>query len=150
MIIVDAGVLIAATDVDDDHHEACSRLFVERGSEFIVPATVVVEVCWMLAGHVSTAVEAEFLDSIAEGELRVEILDRVDYARASELVTIYGDFPLGHGRCLGRCHGRAPQHQRGRHPRPSPLQRCAAPTRGVTYAPALIQARSGGGCGASV
>jgi predicted nucleic acid-binding protein len=49
----------------------------------------------MLAGHVSTAVEAEFLDSIAEGELRVEILDRVDYARASELVTIYGDFPLG-------------------------------------------------------
>lgn len=95
MIIVDAGVLIAATDVDDDHHEACSRLFVERGSEFIVPATVVVEVCWMLAGHVSTAVEAEFLDSIAEGELRVEILDRVDYARASELVTIYGDFPLG-------------------------------------------------------
>ena len=95
MIIVDAGVLIAATDVDDDHHEACSRLFAERGSEFIVPATVVVEVCWMLAGHVSTAVEAEFLDSIAEGELRVEILDRVDYARASELVTIYGDFPLG-------------------------------------------------------
>jgi predicted nucleic acid-binding protein len=95
VIIVDAGVLIAATDVDDDHHEACSRLFVERGSEFIVPATVVVEVCWMLAGHVSTAVEAEFLDSIAEGELRVEILDRVDYARASELVTIYGDFPLG-------------------------------------------------------
>ena len=94
MIIVDAGVLIAAT-VDDDHHEACSRLFAERGSEFIVPATVVVEVCWMLAGHVSTAVEAEFLDSIAEGELRVEILDRVDYARASELVTIYGDFPLG-------------------------------------------------------
>jgi predicted nucleic acid-binding protein len=74
VIIVDAGVLIAATDVDDEHHRACSRLFEERGREFIVPATVVVEVCWMLAGHVSTAVEAEFLDSI---------------------VTTYGDFPLG-------------------------------------------------------
>jgi predicted nucleic acid-binding protein len=95
VIIVDAGVLIAATDVDDEHHRACSRLFDERGREFIVPATVVVEVCWMLAGHVSTVVEAEFLDSIAEGELRVEILDRVDYARMSELVTTYGDFPLG-------------------------------------------------------
>jgi predicted nucleic acid-binding protein len=95
MIIVDAGVLIGAADVDDDHHEACSRLFNERGREFIVPASVVVEVCWVLGGHVSAAIEAEFLDSIAEGELRVEVLDRVDYARASELVKIYADFPLG-------------------------------------------------------
>jgi uncharacterized protein len=95
MIIVDAGVLIAAADVDDDYHQACSRLFNERGSEFIVPATVVVEVCWMLAGHVSIILEADFLDSIAEGELRVEVLERADYARASELVTTYADFPLG-------------------------------------------------------
>jgi predicted nucleic acid-binding protein len=95
VIVVDAGVLIGAADADDKHHEACSRLFNERGREFIVPATVVVEVCWTLASHVSAAVEAEFLDSIAEGELRVEDLDRDDYARASELVKIYADFPLG-------------------------------------------------------
>jgi integrase/recombinase XerC len=35
---------------------------------------VVVEVCWMLGRHVSTELEAEFLASIADGELRVEPL----------------------------------------------------------------------------
>ena len=95
MIIVDSGVLIAAADVDDLHHPACRHLFSERGSEFIVPATVVVEVCWMLGRHVSVDLEAEFLDSIEAGELHVEDLTRIDYGRAAELVTLYADLPLG-------------------------------------------------------
>ncbi|MFZ2056789.1 MAG: hypothetical protein WAV54_05225 [Acidimicrobiales bacterium] len=45
MIVIDSGVLIAAADVDDRHHGACSRLIEERGVELIVPAGVVVEVC---------------------------------------------------------------------------------------------------------
>jgi predicted nucleic acid-binding protein len=36
VIVVDSGVLIAATDVDDNHHESCARLIAERGSEFRV------------------------------------------------------------------------------------------------------------------
>ena len=55
MIVVDSGVLIAAADVDDNHHESCARLIAERGREFLVPATVVVEVCWMLGRHVSVS-----------------------------------------------------------------------------------------------
>lgn len=95
MIIVDSGVLIAAADVDDRHHIACSRLFEERGDEFVVPAGVVVEVCWMLGRHVSVELEAEFLASIAEGELLVEGLVAFDYGRSAELVTAYSDLPLG-------------------------------------------------------
>ena len=95
MIVVDSGVLIAAADVDDDHHVSCARLIAERGSEFLVPATVVVEVCWMLGRHVSVILEADLLDAIAEGELQLEVLERIDYARTSELVTTYADLPLG-------------------------------------------------------
>lgn len=101
MIVVDSGVLIAAANVDD-HYESCARLIAERGSEFLVPSTVVVEVCWMLSRHVSVPLEADFLDAIAEGELQLEVLEQIDYARMSELVTTYADLPLGIGRCL-RC-----------------------------------------------
>lgn len=94
MIVVDSGVLIAAADVDDRHHVACSRLIEERGEELIVPAGVV-EVCWMLGRHVSIDLEAVFLESIASGEIRVESLQLADYRRSAELVAIYRDLPLG-------------------------------------------------------
>ena len=95
MIVVDSGVLIAAVDVDDRHHGACSRLIEERGEELIVPAGVVVEVCWMLNRHVSADLEADFLESIASGELKVESLLLADYRRSAELVVAYRDLPLG-------------------------------------------------------
>lgn len=95
MIVVDSGVLIAAADLDDRHHRACSRLVEEGGEELIVPAGVVVEVCWMLGRHVSVDLEADFLESIASGELRVEPLLLADYRRTAELVVAYRDLPLG-------------------------------------------------------
>ena len=95
MIVVDSGVLIAAADVDDRHHVACSRLIEERGEELIVPAGVVVEVCWMLGRHVSVDLEAAFLESIVSGELKVESLQLADYRRSADLVAIYRVLPLG-------------------------------------------------------
>jgi predicted nucleic acid-binding protein len=95
VIVVDSGVLIATADVDDQHHLSCTQLLDERGDEFIVPAPVVVEVCWMLGRHVSTDLEAEFLGSIADGELRVEPLEADDYRRTAELVSTYRNLPLG-------------------------------------------------------
>jgi hypothetical protein len=95
VIIVDSGVLIAAADVDDRHHESCAQLFSERGDEFVVPAGVTVEVCWMLGRHVSVDLEVDFLESIADGELRVEALIPADYRRTAELVGTYSDLPLG-------------------------------------------------------
>ena len=49
----------------------------------------------MLGRHVSVILEADLLDAIAEGELQLEDPERIDYARTSELVTIYADLPLG-------------------------------------------------------
>ena len=49
----------------------------------------------MLGRHISVILEADLLAAIAEGELQLEDLERNDYARTSELVTIYADLPLG-------------------------------------------------------
>ena len=49
----------------------------------------------MLSRHVSVILEADLLDAIADGELQLEVLEQIDYARMSELVTTYADLPLG-------------------------------------------------------
>ncbi|HXS25688.1 MAG TPA: PIN domain-containing protein, partial [Gemmatimonadales bacterium] len=95
MIVVDSGVLVAVADADDAHHGACARLLDERGGDFVVPAPVVVEVSWILGRHVSAEVEASFLASLADGELRVEDLEAADYRRMAELVETYRDLRLG-------------------------------------------------------
>jgi len=94
VIVLDSGVLIAAADADDRHHLSCAALFDLVDEQFVVPAGVVVEVCWMLGRHVSAAAEATFLQSIAAGELAVEALTDDDYARTAELVTAYSDLSL--------------------------------------------------------
>lgn len=43
MIIVDTGVLYAATDASDDHHNACSKLFKDATHRLVVPVSVVIE-----------------------------------------------------------------------------------------------------------
>jgi uncharacterized protein len=95
VIVVDSGVLVAVADADDAHHVVCTRLLDERGSEFVVPAPVVVEVSWILGRHVSADVESAFLSSVADGELIVEDLESVDYGRMAELVQSYADLRLG-------------------------------------------------------
>lgn len=95
MIIVDTGPLVAAVDADSNDHLACATLLDEHAEELVVPASVIVETCWMLARLLGARAEAELLTSIADGELRVESLDVADYRRSGELVETYADLGLG-------------------------------------------------------
>lgn len=95
MIVVDTGPLVAAIDADDDHHGSCAELVRTRYRELVVPATVVVEVCWLLDRHVGAAAEAGFLRSLAHGTIRVENVLPSDYERMAELVDTYSDLRLG-------------------------------------------------------
>ena len=49
----------------------------------------------MLGGHISAHAEAQFLRSLAAGELAVEPLTAADYARTADLVVAYRSLPLG-------------------------------------------------------
>jgi predicted nucleic acid-binding protein len=95
VILADTGIFIAATDRDDRHHLECAALVVERADEFIIPHTVVVEVCWMLERTFGPSVEAEFLRSVVAGTPKVEALGMEDYLRTAELVDSYADLRLG-------------------------------------------------------
>lgn len=53
------------------------------------------EVCYFLESRVGPNAEAQFLQSLALGELELVPLTPGDLSRMSELVTIYADFPLG-------------------------------------------------------
>ena len=94
-VIVDTGPLVAIADRDDAHHQACSDWFDHHSGTVIVPAPVIVEVCWLLARRVGPAAEAAFLAGIAGGDPRIESLTGIDYQRAAQLVDRYADLDLG-------------------------------------------------------
>ncbi|NNN21819.1 MAG: PIN domain-containing protein [Acidimicrobiales bacterium] len=95
MVIVDTGPLLAAADLDDNHHVACAKLLRERQRKLLVPACVVVEVSWLLERNLGPTAEAAFLKSIGEGDISVLDLNSNDYIRASELVVKYANLNLG-------------------------------------------------------
>jgi uncharacterized protein len=95
VIVADTGPLVAAADRRDAHHSACAEVLAAVDEPLIVPAPVVIEVCWLLARAGGAAVEAAFLQAIHRGEVTVEPLASSDYKRIAELVEAYGDLPLG-------------------------------------------------------
>ncbi len=95
MIICDTGPLVALADSSDVHHEACTEFFDASTEAVVVPAPVVVEVCWLIGRRLGPAAEAAFLASLAAGDPTIEECTPVDYQRASELVERYTDMDLG-------------------------------------------------------
>lgn len=95
MIVVDTGPLVAVADRDDAHHQSCTAWFDACTDAIVVPAPVVVEVCWLLGRRVGPDAEAGFLAGLSGGDPRIEPLLGADYQRASELVATYGDLDLG-------------------------------------------------------
>jgi hypothetical protein len=95
VIVADSGPLFATADADDAHHAACAGLVRARYAELVVPATVVVEVCWLIERSLGPSAEAGFLRSAARGNVRVETVTADDYERMAELVETYADLRLG-------------------------------------------------------
>lgn len=94
-VVVDTGPLLAVADRDDAHHLTCLTWFDRHNGPVIVPAPVIVEVCWLLGRRVGPGAEAAFLAGLAGGDPRIEALEAVDYQRASQLVGQYSDLDLG-------------------------------------------------------
>lgn len=96
MIIVDTGPLVALADADDADHGVCVRWFEQTRGRLVIPAPLVAEVCYLLGSRCGSKVEASFLDALALADpFEVIAPASEDYARAAELVRIYGNLPLG-------------------------------------------------------
>jgi len=82
-------------DRADAWHERAKAGWERHAEAVTVPASVVVEVCWLLGARAGSQAEQAFLGGIARGEWPVVALEAEDYARAAELTGIYADLPLG-------------------------------------------------------
>ena len=87
-------ILAVADDADPDHHR-CQDVLDRQPGPLVTTALVVAEAGWLIERQLGPAAEAAFYTSIADGDLTVETLTGVDWARIAELVETYGDLGLG-------------------------------------------------------
>ncbi|MFB9676203.1 type II toxin-antitoxin system VapC family toxin [Streptosporangium vulgare] len=95
MLICDTGPLYAAMNRKDQDHDRCLDLLETHPGPLVLPGPVLAEVCWLLEPRVGPAAEADFLQSIVDGELTMEPLTTGDIARMKVLAVKYANFPLG-------------------------------------------------------
>jgi predicted nucleic acid-binding protein len=91
----DTGPLYAAFDRDDKHHSASAALMLATAPPLLVPAPVMVEVCYHLQKHLGARAEIAFLRAVQHDQLRLLAPEPEDFERAVELVEQYQGFPLG-------------------------------------------------------
>lgn len=98
-MILDTGVVVAAFDRDDDHHDACASLLAKLRERRTVPSPVLVEVDHLLRRYAADESFGAVLDQVRSGALVVEDLAAADYERSAELMRTYADLEVGFVDC---------------------------------------------------
>ncbi|MFB8279841.1 type II toxin-antitoxin system VapC family toxin [Nocardia colli] len=91
--MLDTGPLVALMDRSDNRHAECAHFFSTLRGRLLLPASVMIEVCWLLEERPD--VEAAFLDRVEEDVFELVSFTKPDVGRIAELVRQYADFPLG-------------------------------------------------------
>lgn len=94
MIVVDTGVLFAAADRSDAHHDRCSEFFDDTRETLLVPTPVVIETAWLIGSRLGVDAQATFLSTGSSEIDRVDLTD-ADWRRVAELVASSRDLDLG-------------------------------------------------------
>lgn len=92
-LLLDTGPLVAAIDRSGNHHARCAALLESAEGPLLVPATVIVEVCWLVEER--PGIEAAFPEAVAAGEFGHVPVTTSGITRTAELVRTYADLPLG-------------------------------------------------------
>lgn len=95
MLIVDTGVLLAAADLADPHHERCAALIDAEPDRLVTTPMVIAEACYLIDRQLGPEAEALFVQSVANGDLEVEQLAGADWQRIATLIRRYASLPLG-------------------------------------------------------
>lgn len=95
MLLVDIGVIVAATDRRDPYHAACARLLEETEGTLVTSPMVIAEAAYLINRELGAAAEVTLYTSIIDDALIVETLTHTDWSRVRELVGRYRDRPLG-------------------------------------------------------
>lgn len=95
MILVDTGILYALVDRDDRWHKRVKDYLGSNSEALFVPVTVLPEICYLLNTYLGQSVEQRFVNSLVQGEIRVENLTNEDFRRALNLLERYSDLNIG-------------------------------------------------------
>lgn len=94
-VLVDAGPLYAYIDADDAHHQDCLALLASHPGPLAVPVLVVAEVAHLVGTRLGPDPEVRFLGDLASRAFVTIPVEEDDWLRIAELVSRYGDLPLG-------------------------------------------------------
>lgn len=61
----------------------------------LLPASILPEVCYLLATRIGHTAETGFVRSLVDREFDVELFDDADIRRTADLMVAYGSLPLG-------------------------------------------------------
>ena len=93
LAIVDANVLVAATDANDPYHRRCLDELTRPDLELAIPSLVITEVCYFLDKRFGPAIEARFLRGLQAFDVLAP--EPEEWPAIADLVERYSSFPLG-------------------------------------------------------
>lgn len=94
-VIADTGAVYALLDENDKWHNSCKRSFFDLNLELILPVTTIPEICYLANKYLGQKVENAFIESILNGEFRIEELKIDDYKISLYYLKKYSDLNIG-------------------------------------------------------
>jgi len=94
-VVIDAGPLVAFTDLRDARYAAVQRIMLSEPGSLVIPAPVTAEADYLIAARVGELARRRYLEDLASGQFEVECLTGVDYARVAMLERQYADLRPG-------------------------------------------------------
>ena len=94
-IILDTSAIIGLMDKKYIKHRYLKKIFTERENIYILPSTIISEVCYMLESRFGNKIELIFLQEINKS-FHLEILKDEDIIRIIEILKKYEDLNIGY------------------------------------------------------
>jgi uncharacterized protein len=94
-ILMDTSAIISMIDRGNKMHNKIKELVLKEENLYIIPSTVVVEVCQLLKYRFGGKFEINFLNEILNTSLIMEILKFEDISRILEILSKYEDLNIG-------------------------------------------------------
>ena len=91
-LVLDTGPVISALDRSERDHGSCRSLIKQTNEVLIIPAPVLVEICYWIETRMRGGALGVFLRDIA---YQIEDLRAEDYERARQICDRYTDTPVG-------------------------------------------------------
>jgi uncharacterized protein len=95
LIVADTGAIIALLDADDQHHFVVRQLFLDTGSQWLLPWAILPEVDYLLHRLVGEKSQRAFMEDLATGSFLVEWGQELDLVRARALCEKHRSLRIG-------------------------------------------------------